>query len=74
MGELIKTSFDYYRGLILQAFNLKMPDKLSEEQVLWVKLAAFIRRGDAFYFPEEYREPENKNNGSDEGKTKDEQN
>jgi hypothetical protein len=56
MGELIKVSFDYHRGLVLQAFNLRMPDNLSEEQTVWVKLATFIRRGDAFYFPEEYRD------------------
>lgn len=55
LGRLIKVSFDYYRGLVLQAFNLKMPENLSEEQIVWLKLAAFIRRGDAFYFPEEYR-------------------
>jgi hypothetical protein len=57
MGGLIKVSFDYYRELVLQAFNLRVPDNLSEEQTVWVKLAAFIRRGDAFYFPEEYRDP-----------------
>ncbi|BAY11117.1 hypothetical protein [Calothrix sp. NIES-2098] len=56
LGELIKVSFDYYRGLVLKEFNLKMPDNLTEEQALWVKLASFIRRGDAFYFPEEYRD------------------
>lgn len=55
MGGLIKVSFDYYRGLVLQAFNLRTPDNLSEEQTVWLKLATFIRRGDAFYFPEEYR-------------------
>lgn len=56
LGGLIKVSFDYYRGLVLEAFNLKMPENLSEEQTVWIKLAAFIRRGDAFYFPEEYRD------------------
>jgi hypothetical protein len=56
LGGLIKVSFDYYRGLILVAFNLQMPDNLSEEQTVWVKLATFIRRGDDFYFPEEYRD------------------
>ena len=56
LGGLIKVSFDYYRGLILVAFNLKMPENLSEEQRVWLRLATFIRRGDAFYFPEEYRD------------------
>jgi hypothetical protein len=68
LGELIKTSFDYYRGFILEAFHLKMPDDLSEEQIIWLKLAAFIRRGDVFYFPDEYREPKKKNNGVGEEK------
>jgi len=63
LGGLIKVSFDYYRGLVLQAFNLRMPDNLSEEQTVWVKLATFIRRGDAFYFPEAYREPKSRNEG-----------
>jgi hypothetical protein len=54
-GELVKVSFDYYRGFILQAFNLKTPENLSDEQNLWVKLTTFLQRGEAFYFPEEYR-------------------
>ena len=68
LGELIKISFDYHRGLVLEAFNLKMPDNLSEEQVIWVKLAAFIRRGDVFYFPEKYRNNETKNDEAEEKK------
>ncbi|HEY9652788.1 MAG TPA: hypothetical protein V6C95_19180 [Coleofasciculaceae cyanobacterium] len=71
LGELIKTSFDYHRGLVLEAFNLNMPDDLSKEQVIWVKLATFIRRGDAFYFPSEARKPENKNNEVEEEKKTD---
>lgn len=55
LGELIKVSFDYYRNFVLQAFNLRTPENLSEEQAVWIKLATFIRRGDAFYFPEQYR-------------------
>lgn len=68
MGGLIKVSFDYYRGLILQAFNLRMPENLSEEQTVWLKLATFIRRGDAFYFPEEYREAKKGGDGIEEKK------
>jgi len=71
LGELIKVSFDYYRGLVLQAFNLRVPDNLSEEQAVWVKLATFIRRGDAFYFPEEYRDVSKESNVIEE-KQKDE--
>jgi len=61
LGELIKISFDYYRNLVLESFNLQTPDELITEQSLWVKLAAFIRRGDEFYFPKDARkssEPE----------------
>ncbi|MEH1784528.1 MAG: hypothetical protein V7L23_02710 [Nostoc sp.] len=68
MGGLIKISFDYYRGLVLQAFNLRMPENLSEEQTVWLKLAAFIRRGDAFYFPEEYRDAKKGGNVTEEKK------
>jgi len=68
LGGLIKISFDYYRGLVLQAFNLRMPDNLSEEQTVWLNLATFIRRGDAFYFPEEYREEKKGGDGIEEKK------
>ena len=68
LGELIKMSFDYHRGLVLEAFNLKTPDILSEEQEIWVKLATFIRRGNVFYFPDQYRKTEPKNDGAEEKK------
>ena len=68
LGGLIKVSFDYYRGLVLQAFNLRMPENLIEEQTVWLKLATFIRRGDAFYFPEEYRNSEMGSSGIEEKK------
>jgi hypothetical protein len=55
VGNAMRTAFDYYRGTILERFNLKMPNDLEEERVLWLKLAAFIRRGESFYFPTEYR-------------------
>lgn len=55
LGELIKNSFDHYRHLILTSFGLKLPDTLREEQIIWVRLAAFIRRGDEFYFPTEFK-------------------
>jgi hypothetical protein len=68
LSGLIKVSFDYYRGLVLQAFNLRIPENLSEEQTVWLKLATFIRRGDAFYFPEEYRNSEMGSSGIEEKK------
>ena len=46
LGELIKNSFDRYRHLILTSFGLKLPNTLRQEQIIWVRLAAFIRRGD----------------------------
>lgn len=55
LGELIKNSFDDYRHLILTSFGLKLPDTLREEQIIWIRLAAFIRRGDEFYFPTEFK-------------------
>lgn len=51
LGELIKMSFDYYRHLLLESFNLQKPTDLNREQLMWVQLAAFVRRGDEFYFP-----------------------
>jgi len=55
VANAMRTTFDYYRGNVLKRFNLKMPDDLEEERVLWLKLAAFIRRGESFYYPSEYR-------------------
>jgi hypothetical protein len=57
VGNAMRTAFDYYRGNVLARFNLKMPMDLEEERVLWLKLAAFIRRGESFYFPTAYRQP-----------------
>jgi hypothetical protein len=55
VGNELRTAFDYYRGRILRRFNLKMPDDIEQEQVVWLKLAAFIRRGESFYYPAEFR-------------------
>lgn len=70
LGELIKNSFDYHRGLVLQAFDLQAPDELIAEQAVWVRLAAFVRRGDEFYFPVDARESKGKNADKDEKKDK----
>jgi hypothetical protein len=53
LGELVNYSYDVHRGLILEAFKLKQPADLRQEQVVWFKLAAFIQHGDDFYFPRE---------------------
>jgi hypothetical protein len=55
VGNAMRTAFDYYRGNVLRRFNLKLPDSIEEERVLWLKLAAFIRRGESFYYPSEFR-------------------
>lgn len=55
VGNELRTAFDYYRGRILRRFNLKMPDDIEQERVVWLKLAAFIRRGESFYYPSEFR-------------------
>ena len=63
LGELIKTSFDYYRGLVLQAFDIPTPKHLLIGQDIWIKLARFIRWGDETYLREareiaaKYQEP-----------------
>lgn len=55
VGNELQTAFDYYRGQVLRRFNLRMPKDIEEERVLWLKLAAFIRRGESFYYPSDYR-------------------
>ena len=55
VGNALRTAFDYYRGQVLRRFNLKMPKDIEEERVVWLKLAAFIRRGESFYYPSEFR-------------------
>jgi hypothetical protein len=55
VGNAMRTAFDYYRGNVLRRFNLKMPDDIERERVMWLKLAAFIRRGESFYYPSEFR-------------------
>ena len=55
VGNAMRTAFDYYRGNVLRRFNLKMPNDIEEERVVWLKLSAFIRRGESFYYPSEFR-------------------
>lgn len=55
VGNALETAFDYYRGQVLRRFNLKMPGDIEQERVIWLKLAAFIRRGESFYYPSEFR-------------------
>ena len=55
VGNSMRTAFDYYRGNVLRRFNLKTPNDIEEERVVWLKLSAFIRRGESFYYPSEFR-------------------
>jgi hypothetical protein len=55
VGNLLRTAFDYHRDLVLQRFNLIMPEDIEEERAVWLKLAAFVRWGEPFYYPTEWR-------------------
>lgn len=50
MGLLIAQSFDLYRLPLLDAFDLARPADLDEEYWTWMRLTAFLRRGEPFYF------------------------
>nr|MBN1229025.1 hypothetical protein [Anaerolineae bacterium] len=50
MGLSISQSFDLCRKKLLNAFDLKMPDDLDDEYWAWMRLSAFIRRGEPYYF------------------------
>jgi hypothetical protein len=52
---LIKQSYDFHRHLVLESFGLKKPISLADERYVWMRLTAFIRRGDEFYFPVEFQ-------------------
>jgi hypothetical protein len=58
LGNAFRLCFDYYRVRVLKKFGLKHPEKIDDERKLWLKLAAFLRRGESFYFPSEWRAPE----------------
>lgn len=55
VGNALRTAFDYHRELILKRFKLAMPEDNVEERLLWLRLAAYIRRGESFYYPSEFR-------------------
>lgn len=50
MGSYIAQVYDLYRWKLLDAFGLARPDTLDAEYLVWTWLAAFIRRGEPFYF------------------------
>ena len=51
LGEMIKSSFDLFRGALLEKYGLPKPTSLIAEQRLWRLLASFIQRGEDFYYP-----------------------
>ncbi|MBI3361812.1 MAG: hypothetical protein HY023_11955, partial [Chloroflexi bacterium] len=66
MGGQLQIFFDYYRGKVLERFGLALPDDLAQEKVIWLRLAAFLRRGEPFYFPAEARAPKKKKEKDEE--------
>lgn len=55
VGNSLRAAFDCYRDRLLRSFNLRLPDDIEQERVVWLKLGAFIRRGESFYYPSEFR-------------------
>jgi hypothetical protein len=51
LGTLIASGFDLYRHELLRQFGIVPPARLADERDLWLRLSAFVRRGDDFYFP-----------------------
>jgi len=51
MGTLINTCFDYFRNELLEQFGLTQPENLFEEYQTWLRLGAFLRRGELPYWP-----------------------
>ncbi|NDJ36364.1 MAG: hypothetical protein GYB64_17045, partial [Chloroflexi bacterium] len=50
MGTFQGQVYDLYRHHLLERFGLEKPDDLDDEYWVWQRLAAFIRRGEPFYF------------------------
>lgn len=49
MGTLIKQGFDLHRLDLLDALEIARPAELDEEYWVWMRLNAFLRRGEPFY-------------------------
>ncbi len=52
LGDTIALCFDLYRSELWEQFGFPPPKTLNEEQTTWLQLGQFLRRGEAFYFPE----------------------
>jgi hypothetical protein len=51
LGQVIRSSFDLFRGVLLEKYGLSRPASLNAERRQWMLLASFMRRGEEFYFP-----------------------
>jgi len=51
LGYFVTTSFDYHRHLVLEQFGLVQPKNILAEQIMWLKLSVFLKRGEPFYWP-----------------------
>ncbi len=50
LAGLVAQGYDLYRLHLLDAFGLARPDTLDDEYWVWMRLNAFLRRGEPFYF------------------------
>jgi len=51
MGLFVTSAFDFYRGAVLEKLGLNQPPQVEDEQFLWLQIASFLRRGEAFKLP-----------------------
>ena len=51
MGVLLNTCYDFCRKELLKRFGLAQPPNLIEEYAMWVRLGAFLRRGELSHWP-----------------------
>jgi hypothetical protein len=51
LGNLVAGAFDLYRRQLLRQMGFIAPPRLDQERDLWLRLAAFVRRGEDFYYP-----------------------
>jgi hypothetical protein len=63
LASMVTRSYDLYRLPVLDAFGLERPEDLDGEYWAWNRLAAFLRRGEPFYF--EMLDRKNGSNGSE---------
>ena len=52
LGKLINSAFDLHRGTLLRQFGIPSPKSLADERQVWLRLGAFLQRGEPFYYPE----------------------